>query len=119
MGAHSSRCRADSAGADNDIFHWITVEIYDLANDHGGGLHVKDKVGGALARLQQNRCRPPTSASQNKSGMLDRDHVSSRFHIVDLEPTTCISRSRVLAVGSPVTRNELQICLLNRLPSGR
>jgi hypothetical protein len=51
--------------------------------------------------------------------MLERDHVSSWFYIVDLEPTIRISRGRVLAVGLAVACTELHIGLSNRLPSRR
>jgi hypothetical protein len=82
-------------------------------------LHVKDQVGGPLAGLQQNGCRPPASASLNKSGMLESDHVSSWFYVVDPEPTLRISSGRVRAIGLPAACTELHICLSNRLSSGR
>src|SRR2546425_11368261 len=119
METQSSHCRANPECTDANTAHRIAVEVYDLPGNHGGGSHVKDQIGCCpLARLQQNRRRAPTGGRLNKPGMFNRDHVSSRFNIVDLEPTFYIGSGGVLATGLPVLCAELQIRLSNRLPSG-
>src|ERR1035437_213324 len=118
MGIHSSQCRANPQRTDTDIAHRITVEICDLPSDYGSRLHIKDPVGCALARLQQNRRRPLTAGRLNKAGMLDRGHVSSRFNIVDLEPTLRIGCVGVLAIGLAIACAEPHICFSYRLASG-
>lgn len=115
----SSQRRANPQSTDTDIAHRITVEICDLPSDDGSRLHVKDQVGCALARLQQDRRRLLTAGRLNKAGMLDGGHVSPRFKIVDLEPTLCICGVGELAIGLAIARTELHTCLSNLLASGR
>jgi hypothetical protein len=112
----SSRYRRPNPGRQNgNTKHRITIQVCDLTGDNGGGLHVKDQIALAGARLHGNARSTTAGVGLRKSGVLDHDNVLSGLHVVNRELTFRIGNGRILCGGWPCSSIQLHVCFSDRL----